>query len=152
MTISGIKYFRIKETLKNYSLVSNLTGVKKENPLPECVSDVVLAEHFAVFFTEKISKIRNDLNKYKLYDPPTSMIHAPLGILLLTDETKTYSQIVRELKNKSCELDYSPTSFIKEHTDHLAKTIMQIINLSLLECYFSKKKWKTAILRPLLKK
>ena len=50
-------------------LVSSLTGIKNDNPLPESKSDTDLAERFASFFTEKIEKIRNDLNSHPLYKP-----------------------------------------------------------------------------------
>ena len=111
------------DTKKLYSLVSNLTGVKKENPLLECVSDEVWLKILLFSsLTKKTSKIRNDLDKYRLYDPSTSVIHAPLSFLLPINETKT-CQTVRKLKNKSCELDYLPTNFIKEHMEHFAKIL-----------------------------
>ena len=45
--------------IKNfYTLLSNLTGTFKENPLPEGPSNEELAEQFVEFFTTKIKRIR----------------------------------------------------------------------------------------------
>ena len=53
-----------------YKIVSELKGKKIENPMPESLSDVELAEKFASFFIEKTEKIRNKLDQHSLYTPP----------------------------------------------------------------------------------
>ena len=52
-----------------YNVDTNLSGVRKENPMPPAESDQHLAEEFADFFIEKINKIQEDLHQYDLYEP-----------------------------------------------------------------------------------
>ena len=52
-----------------YNVVTNLLGVRKENPMLPAESDQPLAEEFADFFIEKINKIQEDLDQYDLYQP-----------------------------------------------------------------------------------
>ena len=47
-----------KYAKKLYKLVSQLTGQKEENPLPEDDNDTKLAEQFGEFFLNKIINIR----------------------------------------------------------------------------------------------
>ena len=54
-----------------YKLVPELTGKKIENPMPESLSDMALAEKFASFFNEKNW---NNLDQYPLYTPPVQPI------------------------------------------------------------------------------
>ena len=58
------------DTKNQCGLISKLTGVRKENPLPDSDSDEALAEHFTSFFTSKIEKIRKDLDIFETYVPP----------------------------------------------------------------------------------
>ena len=46
-----------KNSTKLYTLVTNLTGTFKENPLTEGLSNEELVEQFAEFFITKIKKI-----------------------------------------------------------------------------------------------
>ena len=41
-----------------YKIVNDLTGVKCENPMPECESKLELANKFADYFINKIDKIK----------------------------------------------------------------------------------------------
>ena len=52
---------------------------------------------------------------------------------------------------KLCELDYLPTHILKNHIDSFIPVLTKIVNLSLKTGVFAED-WKTAILRPLLKK
>ena len=55
------------------------------------------------------------------------------------------------MKNKTCELDTIPTNLIKDILLALLKTITQIVTMSLTTGTFPLD-WKTAIVRPLIKK
>ena len=55
------------------------------------------------------------------------------------------------MQSKSCELDCLPTHILKDHIDSFIPILTKIVNLSLGRGVFSED-WKTAILRPLLKK
>ena len=52
-----------------YSLVHNITGNVKCNPLPDSISDQDLADRFADFFMEKIWKIYDELDNFPTYKP-----------------------------------------------------------------------------------
>ena len=55
------------------------------------------------------------------------------------------------MQSKLCELDCLPTHILKDHIDSFIPILTKIVNLSLESGVFSED-WKTAILRPLLKK
>ena len=61
MTVDG--------TVKLYTLVTNLTGTFKENPITEGISNKKLAEQCAEFFITKIKKIRQKLDDKGVYSP-----------------------------------------------------------------------------------
>ena len=50
-----------KDTKKLYSLINNLTGSKTKNSMLDAESDEALANTFADYFMEKISKIKDEL-------------------------------------------------------------------------------------------
>ena len=52
-----------------FQLVGSLLGHKEENPLPEAISDSILAEEFAGFFHDKIDNIRSRLTTTAPYKP-----------------------------------------------------------------------------------
>ena len=52
-----------------YKIVTNLSGVRKENPMPPAESNQLLAEEFADFFVDKIKKIQENPNQYDLFEP-----------------------------------------------------------------------------------
>ncbi|XP_060556715.1 uncharacterized protein LOC132717301 [Ruditapes philippinarum] len=52
------------DSKKLYGLISELTGTKAENPMPQSTNDGELAEKFADFFMDKIAKIRKSLQDF----------------------------------------------------------------------------------------
>ena len=54
-----------------YKVVTNLSGVRKENLMPPAESDQLLAEEFADFFIEKMNRIQENLDHFDLYEPMT---------------------------------------------------------------------------------
>ena len=135
---------------KGNSKIADLTGSKVENPLPEGLSDEELAEHFANFFIEKIENIRDKFNSYTFYGPIEKNTIGKLSEFkpLSTDEIR---KLIVKMQSKSCELDCLPTHIMKHHIDSFIPILTKIVNLSLDRGVFSED-WKTAILRPLLKK
>ena len=55
------------------------------------------------------------------------------------------------MNNKTCELDAIPTYLIKDIVPAVLRTITQVVNISLTTDTFPLD-WKTAIVRPLIKK
>jgi hypothetical protein len=72
-----------------------------------------------------------------------------LKLKTLTEEE--ISKIIYSLKSKSCELDLLPTKHLKLILPSICKVITILINKSIVEGFFPSK-WKTAVIRPLLKK
>lgn len=54
---------------KLYGIISELTGTIAENPMPQASNDDELAEKFADFLMDKISKIRETLKDYPSFKP-----------------------------------------------------------------------------------
>ena len=59
--------------------------------------------------------------------------------------------VIKNMKSVSCELDPIPTSFVKENLDLILPAILDIVKTSLSQGCFPEK-FKSAIVRPLLKK
>ena len=140
------------DTKRLYQLVNSITTTITPNPMPEDKTDSELSELFADFFLEKIIKIRQLFTNIPLPDlqirteVPTFSKFAPMT----ESEIKA---IIAKMKTKSCELDPIPTHLLKDDRviNKLIPIITRITNLSLELGEFSKN-WKTAIVRPLLKK
>ena len=102
-----------KDTKKMYKLVSNITGVHKDNPLPDSESNQDFADKFADYFMEKINTIRDALKDKHSYQPtcrdaPELNSFNPVA----EDEVTKY---IKKLATKSCELDSIPTKLLKEN-------------------------------------
>ena len=67
-----------KDTKKLYSLINNLINSKTDNPMPDAESDEALANMFADYFVEKISKIRDELHSYPEYSLECRYIDQPV--------------------------------------------------------------------------
>ena len=59
-------------------------------------------------------------------------------------------EIIVQSPSKHCILDPLPTTLLKKHIDYLIKPFRILINKSLLTGNFPNK-WKTAVIKPLLK-
>ena len=110
-----------KDTKKLYKLVSNITSVHKDNPLPDSESNQDLADKFADYFMEQINKIRDALKDKPLYQPTCR--DAPEPNPVAEDEVTKY---IGKLATKSCELDSFPTKLLKEIIDVLITPITSI--------------------------
>ena len=55
------------------------------------------------------------------------------------------------MKTKSCKLDALPTKLLKECIEDILPTITNLVSISLWDGVFASR-WKTSIIRPLLKK
>lgn len=137
------------DSKKLYQLVWELTGTKTDNPLPDDVADLKLAEDFADFFMNKIDKIRKSLKDYPKYEPKYKDVPRINKFQELTKEE--VGKLISDLNTKSCELDTVPTHILKSYLNDLLPNITTLVNLSLQQGVFPEK-FKTAIVRPLLKK
>ena len=137
------------DTKKLYNLVNNITGRVKVNPMPPGKSDKVFADEFADFFMNKIKKIRDNLRDCQTYSPTPIEVKPLSAFRPMTEEEVV--KIIRSIPTKSCETDAIPTMLLKQILDKVGGTITSIVNISLTEGVFAIN-WKTAIVRPLLKK
>ena len=60
-------------------------------------------------------------------------------------------KIIIDMKTKSCELDALPKKLLKDCLDDILLTITDLVNISLWDRVFASR-WKTSVIRPLLKK
>ena len=131
------------------TIVNFLTGNIKENPLPTGLSNDVQANEFADYFIDKIQTIRDSLKVHEKYVPKGREIKVKLETFRQLN-SKELCEIVMNLKSKSCELDNIPTTFLKRNIDEFLVVLGIVVNSSLETGVFDDR-WKTAIVRPLIK-
>ena len=137
------------DSKKLYTLVNNLTCRKIVTPFLDSESDVILANEFADYFTEKIRAIRGGLEEHPMYKPQETA-----KAFISKFERVTESEVakcIRSMASKSCELDAIPTRILKQVLDSVIEPITRIVNVSLENGIFASK-WKTSIVHPILKK
>ena len=142
------------DTKKLYKLVYNLMGTSQENLLPDNDNPEELANEFADFFMDKISKIRDSLADKTIYKPSG---RTPNGIALKEmSEFRLFTQdevrsIIFSMPMKSCKVDVLPTGILKKCIDEILPCLTRLVNISLRDGIFVST-WKTSIIKPLLKK
>ena len=147
-----------KDSKKLYALVTNMTGTKVNNPMPDSTSDTDLANEFAKYFTDKIDKIREEQKVLPLFDTTMIRKNSAESIQKWNTPSLDYLRnVVKSMKNKQCDLDIIPTSLIKEDAldesdDYLSicEFLVNIITLSFNTGTFPDD-WKCAQVKPLLK-
>ena len=138
-----------KDTKLLFETVAQLTGKSKTNLLPEGVAEEQLANDFASSFYNKVDSIRKQLDGSPLFVSPKSNI--PPFTSFGQVDINTVERLIKNAKPTTCDLDPIPSSLIKQYIDILAPVICKIINTSLSTGEFASP-WKTAIVKPLLKK
>ena len=156
-----IEYYQTKieicgsDQKKLYQVMNELLHRKGPALLPAHDSSKDLADKFCIFFTEKMTSIRSQLDSINSTDRHTilSPITSSLGEGLSKCTLMTAEEILKIIKNlptKSCSLYPLPTWLLKK-TDTLLPTITQIIDKSLASGTFPSS-FKSTLVRPLLKK
>ena len=122
--------------------------------LPSHESIEELAEEFATFFTDKVIKIKTDLEslrqKHSNYEHEDTICEHLLEDLAPTTQDEV-RKIILKSKSKSCDLDAIPTWLLKECIDTLLPAITNMVNMSLSTAAMPTS-YKEALLLPLLKK
>ena len=129
--------------------MSNLTTKQVEPEWPAHTSNEELAESFASHFQGKIDKIRELLSNKPVYSPEDLVVPELKEFTPMSQEE--VSKVISGLKSKSCKLDPIPTTVLKVMLPKILPLITKIVNKSLGEGAFCRE-WKTAVVRPLLKK
>ena len=138
------------DSKKLYSLVTNLTNKPEPQKWPTHNTKEDLAEDFVNFFQNKILQIRELFNGMTKYEAITDTLVPLLRKFALLTEKQT-ALIIKQMKSKSCKLDDIPTNILKKILPTVCPLITKIVNTSLTGGEFSTK-WKTAVVRPLIKK
>ena len=136
-----------KDSRKLHTLVSNLTTKQVEQEWPAHTSNEELVESFASHFQGKIDKIRDLLKNKPHYSPEDEEAPELQSFAPMTQ--KEVSEVISSLK--SCELDPIPTTIFKVMLPKILPLITMIVNMSLGDGVFCRE-WKSAVVRPLLKK
>ena len=134
---------------KLYTLLNNLTNSNKENPLLKSQSEEALANLFAQFFISKIKSVRDSLDSHPLYKPTRRDVPNFSRFSMITEDQ--VEKILRSMPSKCCELDVMPPIILKQIIPSIITPITNLINKSLENGVFANK-WKTAIIKSLLKK
>ena len=138
---------------KNLSnIVKDILHQRSEMKLPERASTEELANRFVVFFTEKVCKIRGelqDLSRLQL-NIPTLALTCSLNVFSAVTESKV-RKIIAKSPTKSCSLDPAPTWMVKDSVDELIPMVKILVNLSLQSAKVPDS-MKEALVTPLLKK
>ena len=144
-----------------FRVIDELLHSKDKHPLPQQTKINELLNTFSDFFQQKITLIRDKLDKQAtLTDNSTAM--ASVLNADLTATTSSFSsfeklcpedvkKIVMASPTKSCALDPIPTWLLKDILDVLIPTITDIVNSSLQDGCFPDM-MKKALVLPLLKK
>ena len=69
-----------KNTKELFRIVNNLTGCNTHNPLPPAKKSEEIAEGFAEFFSDKITKIWQSFTCTLQYHPEETQIHQNLQV------------------------------------------------------------------------
>ena len=120
------------------------------NPMPEGKSVAQLTTEFASFFLDKIKEIRFQFQNTGQYIREVNASVPKLHELQLLTEEEIGKEI-RNMNNKTCELDAIPTYLMKDILPAVLKTITKIVKMLLTTGTFLLD-WKTTIVRPLIKK
>ena len=138
---------------KLFKVVTNLLHKKEEPKLPSHSSVEDLCEDFANFFTDKITKIREELGCMTIKNKDCAFsqrIRASLTNLSPATEDEVH-KIIMKSAAKSCSLDPIPSWLLKECISVLLPVLTQIVNLSMSTAVMPDQ-LKDAIISPLLKK
>ena len=115
-----------------HSTAAQLMGTKLDSPLPECKSDSILALQFSTYFTDKVTKIHNQIGTPTLDESENVTRSHPSLSRLSCITTSEAVQLLKKSANKACSLDPIPAPLLKDNINVVAPVISKIINISIL--------------------
>ena len=156
ITQAKIEYYKEKLTGADqgtaFKVMSNILSTSGDN-LPDDPPDGALSDQFAVFFDEKITKIRKAIDSVTPQldiTTPTTVQKAALSSLTEAS-VEEVSKIIMSCKPKSCALDSLPTDILKLTLPVHLDTITKLVNTSFSTGVFPSA-LKRAVVSPILKK
>ena len=138
-----------------FQIVNRFLHRKPEKLYPAFDSSTRLANQFAHFFNDKISKIKQGLQISSSSNTPFfSQLDNPKMTCCLDEFTPTtieeLSDILKKTKLKSCGLDPIPAKVLSAHIDVILPIVTDIVNSS-FETSYVPSSFKKAALHPTLK-
>ena len=121
-----------------------------ETVLPAHSSEKSLADTFASFFTNKISKIRDTFPTSGSFNVTLDLVPPPFNTFKPVTEDEV-RKCINESPTKSCPLDPIPTFILKDCLDILLPSVTKLVNYSLIDGSFPSA-FKRAVVTPLIKK
>ena len=118
-----------------------------ETVLPAHSSDKSLADMFASFFSNKISKIRDTFATSGSFNDAPDSVPPAFNAFMPVTEDEVY-KCISESPTKSCSLDPIPTFLLKDCLDILLSSITKLVNYSLIEGSFPNSLKKAVITPP----
>ena len=147
---------KIKDNSHNqkflFSTINKLLQKNTDRLYPNSTDDGTLANAFADFFAEKISKIRTAILETKSNLSVNFLAPVPCSARFSSSnevDCSAVHKLLSSLSKKSCSLDPVPACVLMECSDTLLPIFTKIINLSLTHGVMPDS-LKTAILSPLL--
>ena len=138
-----------------FQVAKSLLHKQKSTSLPSHITEKDLANKFGQFFSNKISKIRNDLTQSVNNSADmggTNTSHDITGMSSFTPISESkLEKLIMKGNSKSCALDPIPTSLVKRMLNVLLPIICDIVNKSIMG-FTMPNALKEAIVKPLIKK
>ena len=134
---------------KIHQLINNLTKPHEEMQWPKYSNPEDLANEFVAYFETKILNIRKVSEDTTPYHSTQKDVPRLSRLAPMTE--REVGKVITSLKTKSCKVDVIPTNILKKLIPAVLLLITKIVNLSLTQGEFCRS-WKTAVVRPLLKK
>ena len=135
-----------------WNSINNILHRIPPHALPEFTSVKSLCDHFSRYFVDKIETIHSKFSD-KVQNIPQvqkTEIISKLDVFERASEDEI-KKLILSSSSKSCDLDPSPTSVLKNCLDILITPITDIINIS-MEISTFPQNFKEAHVRPLLKR
>ena len=131
------------------SYYTNLITINSKDPKKLWQSLRKVADMFASFFTNKISKIRDTFFTCGSFNDTPDSVPAAFNTFkpMIEDEV---SKCINESPTKLCVLNHIPTFLLKDCLDILLPSVTKLVNYSLLEGSFPST-LKKVLVTPLIK-
>ena len=135
-----------------FSIFGKLTGKQSSLILPTDTASELLPDKFNLFFTEKIAKIRSDLDAFdSSFSYNDSEFSGDFLCQFDSVSSEHVKKIISNSKKSFCELDMLPEKMFLECNDILLPFITDIFNQAISNGIFPSD-FKDSVVIPLLKK
>ena len=138
------------DSKKLWQVLQSVLHSVPDKVLPSHASHIGLANRFATFFSDKISKIRDSFTNTDSFTLPAPSDVPKFDLFKSVSEDEV-RKVITKSPTKSCLLDPWPTFLVKECLDILLPSITKLVNCSLTEGAVPAG-FKKAIVSPLIKK